>query len=138
MPVGLNPRYVKSTTREKLTHGPAVFNNSGKIILEANTLGNLFRNYKHKNTTRIKQILNKINAKYIQNIINLTRQVKKAREYRLSNGNIKHKYMYEYWKWLTQVVPLLTTGKPASIYKTARTPFKNIQAPTPRKMVNVY
>ena len=70
MPVGLNPRYEKSTTREKLTHGPAVFNNSGKIILETNTLGNLFRNYKHKNTTRIKQVLNKINSKYVQNIIN--------------------------------------------------------------------
>ena len=136
MPVGLNPKYEKSTTREKLTHGPAVFNNSGKIILESNNLGNLFRNYKHKNTTQIKQILNTINVRYLKNVQNMARQVKKAREYRLSNGNIKHKYMHDYWKWLTQVIPVLTTGQAPSIYKSpspARTPLKEIQKKSPKK-----
>ena len=133
MPVGLNPKFEKSTTREKLTHGPAVFNNSGKIILESDNLGNLFRNYKYKNTTKIKQVLNKINTQYLKDVQNMVRQVKKAREYGLSNGNVKHRYMYDYWKWLTQVIPVLTTGQAPSLYRPVRTPLKEIQVKSPKK-----
>ena len=133
MPVGLNPKFETATTRARLTHGPAVFNNSGQIILQANNLGNLFRNYKYKNTTKIKQVLNKINTRYLKNVKNMARQVKKAREYGLSNGNIKHRYMYDYWKWLTQVIPVLTVGQSPSLYKPARTPFKEIQVKSPKK-----
>ena len=107
MPVGLNPKYEKSSTRQKLVHGPAVFNNSGKIILESNNLGNLFRNYKHKNTTQIKQVLKKVNAQYLKNVQNMARQVKNARAYGLSSGNVKHKYVHNYWNWLTRVIPVI-------------------------------
>ncbi len=116
MPVGLNPKYEKSSIRQKLVHGQAVFNNSGKIILQSNNLGNLFKNFKRKDTTRIKQLLNKINSQYIKNVKNMIVKVKNAREYGLSNGNNKHRYMYEYWKWLSEIIPF-------------RTPLKVIQRP---------
>lgn len=121
MPIGIHPSYQKSTTREKLIHGPTVFNNKGMIVLTSNNLGNLFKNFKYRNTTHINKLLNKVNPMYYNNVGKLVRQIKNARKYGLSEGNIKHKYMHEYWKWLNHIIPELfhyKSGKTGPFVKT--------------------
>lgn len=121
MPIGVHPYYQKSTTREKLIHGPTVFNNKGNIVMTSNNFGSLFKNFKYRNTSRVHALLNKVDPRYHNNVSKMVRQVKNARKYGLSEGNIKHKYMYEYWKWLTHIVPEMLyykSGKPGTYVKS--------------------